>query len=86
MKKTMKERYEDKYPIAMVSLCTGTGVAIYEPEGEDKKKEGCDFVAAWYNLGYYTGFHKHKIHTTDSGREYIRKGQLRFYLDEITRY
>ena len=42
-----------------------------------------DLIAAWSSGESYTNYHKHKIHYTESGRGYIRKGSLRIYLDEI---
>ena len=54
-----------------------------EPDDIDQWKDNCDLIAAWSSGEGYTNYHKHKIHYTESGRGYIRKGSLRIYLDEI---
>lgn len=81
----MYSRYESKTPIGVMAFTNCFGVAIYEPEEEDRYKDNCDLIAAWTSTDSLTGFHKHKIHYTENGRSYIRKGSLRIYLDEVMR-
>lgn len=82
----MYKRYEGIKPIGVKTLCNVFGVAFFAPDEIDKYKEGCEIVAAYYGVSTgYTGFHKHMIFTTLSGRDFIRKGNMRIYLDEVVR-
>ena len=72
--KSMHKRYENVTPMGTI-----------EPDEVDRYKDNCDLIAAWHNGEHYSGFHKHMIHYTESGRSYIRKGSLRIYLDEVSR-
>lgn len=86
MKSTARhERYKNVTPIGAMAFCNTFGIAIFEPDDIDQWKDNCDLIAAWSNGEGYTNYHKHKIHYTESGRSYIRKGSLRIYLDEIFR-
>lgn len=81
MKETLYSRYTGKKPIGIYSLSAFLGIAVYEPEGEDKYK--CDFVTAWANESNYWGFARNKVHFSAPWRMYVRKGNLHIYLDEI---
>ena len=52
---------------------------FYALKSVDQWKDNYDLIAAWSNGEGYTNYHKHKIHYTESGRGYIRKGSLRIY-------
>lgn len=81
MKKAMYKRYSNIMPIGSVQLSNTFGILFYEPDELDKYD--CDYVCSWHNGENEWGFHKHKVYYTNSGREYIRKGSLRVYLDEV---
>ena len=83
--KSMHKRYENVTPMGTMAFCNTFGIAIFEPDEVDRYKDNCDLIAAWHNGEHYSGFHKHMIHYTESGRAYIRKGSLRIYLDEVSR-
>ena len=82
-KQAMYIRYGDKNPIGAMHFTNCFGVLIYEPDEFDKYD--CDLVCCWCSTDSKYGFHRHQIHYTTSGRDYIRKGSLRIYLDEIMR-
>lgn len=77
---TMRDRYIGQEPICEIPMMVSCGVVIYDPVGEDKFKDGCDVVAAWYNLCNYDGFRKHKLYADKNGDIYIKKGGAKFYL------
>lgn len=86
MKNTARyERYKNIEPIGAMAFCNTFGIVIFEPDDIDQWKDNCDLIAAWSSEEGYHNYHKHKIHYTESGRGYIRKGSLRIYLDEIFR-
>lgn len=72
------KRYVTKKPFHVYAFNAFFGVKIYEPENCDV----CDCVAAWTDGENETGFRRHKIYYTANNRPYIRKGNLRIYLDE----
>lgn len=75
--------YGDRRPVGSVALCNTFGLLVFEPIQEDASE--CDFITAWSGGDSLRGFHRNKVHYTSSGRGYLRKGSLRFYLDEIMR-
>lgn len=77
------ERYKDIQPIGSMAFCNTFGIAVFEPDVIDRYEDNCDLIAAWSSEEGYHNYHKHKIHYTESGRGYIRKGSLRIYLDEM---
>ena len=81
----MYKRYENKKPCGVYGIGNFGGLALFNPDEIDKYNERCDFIAAFHNGTKYTNFHKHKVHYTLSGRAYIRKGGVNYYLDEIMR-
>lgn len=81
MNNAMYKRYKNVKPIGVMHLTNCFGIAIFEPDETDKYNT--DVIAAWSNTEGYTGFHKHMIHYTSTGRAYIRKGSMRIYLDEV---
>lgn len=83
VEKAMYKRYEDKKPCGTCHISNVFGIVLFEPDETDKYKENCDFIIAWSNGENLWGFHKHKVHYTTTGKAYIRKGSLKFYLNEI---
>ena len=65
-------------PAGVHALSTFFGVAVFEISGDE-----C--IAAWHDGNNYSGAHRHVIYYSDSGREYIKKGGRRYYLDEFMR-
>lgn len=85
-KEAMYKRYFNKKHIGYYTLSNVFGIFVFEPDEIDKYNDNCDLICAWSNGESIWGYHKHKIHYTNNGRAYIRKGSLRIYLDEIMRY
>ena len=85
MNKPMYQRYASVKPVGVASLCNTFVIAIWEPDDIDQWKDNCDLIAAWSSEEGYSNYHRHKLHYTESGRGYIRKGSLRIYLDEVFR-
>lgn len=85
MKKSIArhERYRDIQPIGSIAFGAFFGIAVFEPDEIDRYEDNCDLIAAWSGEQGYYCYHKHKIHYTESGRGYIRKGSLRIYLNEL---
>lgn len=84
MKRALHEVYGAARPVGAVCLCNTFGLLIFEPTEEDRADT--DFITAWENCeGSRWGFHRNRVHYTTSGRAFLRKGSLRFYLDEIMR-
>lgn len=81
MKEAMYKRYANQKPVGAVCFCNTFGLNVYEPDENDKYD--CDYVCSWNNGEYESGFHKHMVHYSTSGRAFIRKGSLRIYLDEV---
>ena len=82
------QRYKNIKPIGTMTFNTFFGIAVFEPDEIDRYNDNCNLIAAWTNgegKEGYCNYHKHKIYCTSSGREYIRKGHLKVYLDEMVR-
>ena len=75
------KKYENTKPIGTFCLCNFGGLEILDIEyGID------DYIIACFNFG--TGrqqIRRHKIQITPSGRMFIRKQNVRYYMDEILR-
>lgn len=78
----MYKRYADCKPVGTAYISGTFGLIVYEPDENDKFD--CDFICSWHNGETEWGHHKHKIHL-NNGRPFIRKGNLRIYMDEIMR-
>lgn len=65
-------------PAGVYAMSNYGGVAIFEISGDE-----C--IAAYHFGNGYTGAHRHCIYYSESGREYIKKGGCRYYLDEFMR-
>ena len=84
MKQVLYKTYGNRRPCGAVSLSNCFGLLVYEPTEDDIDET--DYITAWSGTDSQTwGFHRNKVHYTSSGRDYLRKGSLRFYLDEIIR-
>ena len=82
MKQVLYKTYENRRPCGTASLSNCFGLLVYEPTEEDRADT--DFITAWSGTDSKSwGYHRNKVHYTSSGRAYLRKGSLRFYLDEI---
>ena len=67
-------------PNGVMTMCNTFGVAVWL---NDPRGENC--VAAWHNGTQYYNAHNHMIHYSYSGRPFIKKGNLRLYLDQFLR-
>lgn len=85
MTKPLYKRYAYISPIGYKVYTAYFGILFFQPIGDDKYIENCDFVCCYTNNSERYGFHRHKIHYLPSGRAYISKGNQRIYLDEILR-
>ncbi len=65
-------------PAGIHALSAFYGVAIFDISGDE-----C--IAAYHDGNHYTGAHRHVIYYSNSGREYIKKGGRRYYLDDFLR-
>jgi hypothetical protein len=80
-KEALYEKYQQTIAIGMYPMCNFGGLEILDIiYGID------DYAVACFNFG--TGrqqIRRHKIQTTESGRSFIRKQNIRYYFDEIMR-
>lgn len=81
MGKSLYQVYSTRRPCGAVALSNCFGLLVFEPTEEDRPET--DFITAWSGTEGARGFRRNKIHYTAAGRGFIRKGSLRFYLDEI---
>lgn len=76
---TLKQQYAEAKPIASFGLCNFGGLAIL-----DIIYGINDYAVACFNYGDGNKeIRRHKIMTTSSGRDYIRKGGRRYYFDKM---
>lgn len=85
MTKPLYKRYGEKTPDGLYAFNAFFGMVLYLPQNDDSFIEDCDLICAWESNGQKYGFHRHKIHYTSSGRSYVRKGNIKVYLDETIR-
>ena len=82
MKTTLSKQYESRRPLAVLPLSNFGGIAVLDVINECG---GTVIVAAW-NFGRgYENTRRHTVKETTSGRSFIRKGNRRFYLDQMVR-
>ena len=75
------KQFENAAPVGVYTLSNFGGLVILAID------DTSETAIAAFNWG--TGHQKtrrHKIHTSDSGRAYIRKNGTRFYFDQIMRH
>lgn len=68
-------------PSGAYSICNTFGLSVWLLDGAGDE---CIAAYACIGEGYYHA-HKHKIHYSEGGRPFIRKGGVRYYFDEIMR-
>ena len=83
MRKPLYKKYENETPIGIKYITLTFGMVIYQPLPEDND---CDFIAAWTNGEVKRGFAKHKAYCGSKDEIYIRKGNMRIYLQDCLRY
>ena len=74
-------QYETTKPVAFLAMCSFGGIEIL-----DIIYDIDEYAIACFNFG--TGrqqIRKHKIQVSSSGRNYIRKQNVRYYLDQFIR-
>lgn len=76
---TLKTKYAETVAVAVFPECNWGGLEILDVEYGIN-----DTVIACYNFGSgRTSIRRHRIYDTASGRSYIRKGNRRYYLDDM---
>lgn len=74
------KQFENAAPVGVYPVCNFGGLAILAIDNDGEKA-----VAAWdFGTGYQK-IRRHQIHTTYTGRAYIRKNGTRYYFDQIVR-
>lgn len=82
MKTTLSKQYESRRPLAVLPLSNFGGLAILDILSEC----GDSIIIAAWNFGRgYENTRRHTVKETTSGRSFIRKGNRRFYLDQMQR-
>lgn len=80
MRTPIYKKYANAKTIGVLPLCNFGGLEILETEYT------CGPILACFNYGNgRKHFHFHNVHTSQSGRMYIRKLGTRYYLDQIMR-
>lgn len=82
MKTPFYHEYENRRPLAVLPLSNFGGLAILDTLTECGETL---IVAAWDFGTGYQNIRRHRVQETTSGRPFIRKGNRRFYLDQMTR-
>lgn len=76
---TLKQIYQNAAPVGVYPLNNFGGLAVLDiPDNETA-------ICAWHFGEKYESVRRHRIHTTYTGRAYIRKGGRRYYFDQIMR-
>ncbi len=73
------KQFENASPVGVYVLSNFGGLAVLDIIDDDTA------ICAWSWGEGYQKIRRHKIHTTHTGRAYIRKGGMRFYFDQIMR-
>ena len=82
MKNTLSKQYESRRPLAVLPLSNFGGLAVLDIINEC----GDTVIVAAWNFGRgYENTRRHTVKETTSGRSFIRKGNHRFYLDQMVR-
>ena len=77
---TIKTRFENAQPVGACHITNAISVVIFDiNHAEDTAVVGYSTHAGYSNI------RTHKINTTSSGRFYIRKGNARYYFDNMMR-
>ena len=82
METTLSKQYESRRPLAVLPLSNFGGLAILDIINEC----GDTVIVAAWNFGRgYENTRRYTVKETTSGRSFIRKGNRRFYLDQMLR-
>lgn len=82
MKTTLSKQYESRRPLAVLPLSNFGCLAILDTLTECGETL---IIAAWDFGTGYQNTRRHRVQETTSGRPFIRKGNRRFYLDQMQR-
>ena len=74
------KQYEHAAPVGVYTLNNFGGLAIL-----DIGSDGETAVCAWHFGDGYKKIRRHRVYTTYTGRDYIRKNGTRYYFDQIIR-
>lgn len=74
------KQYEHAAPVGVYTLNNFGGLAIL-----DISSDGETAVCAWHFGDGYKKIRRHRVYTTYTGRDYIRKNGTRYYFDQIIR-
>lgn len=74
------KQYENARPVGVYAICNFGGLAIL-----DISSDGETAVCAWHFGDGFQKIRRHRVHTTYTGRDYIRKNGTRYYFDQIIR-
>ena len=74
------KQFENATPVGVYPTCNFGGLAVL-----DISNDGEQAVCAWHFGEKYENVRRHRIHTTYTGRAYIRKNGTRYYFDQIMR-
>ena len=73
------KKYGERKPDAVIPFSNCGGIAIWYPDSG----EGADLIAGYdFGHGPYK-IARHTVFYSTAGRPFIRKGQERYYLDEM---
>lgn len=73
------KQFENAAPVGVYVLSNFGGLAVLDIQDDETA------VCAWHFGKGYQNIRRHRIHTTYTGRAYIRKGGRRYYFDQIMR-
>lgn len=84
---TIEMLYKDKKPIGTAHFTNSIGLLVYAVLEEDQTAadQEANYVTAWHDGEAPRNFRRAKVHTSQTGRDYVRKNGLIFFLDEIMR-
>ena len=74
------KQFENAAPVGVYVLSNFGGLAVL-----NISDDGEEAVCAWHWGDGYQNIRRHRIHTTYTGRAYVRKGGRRYYFDQIMR-
>ena len=77
--------YSTRRPVGVYGLCNWGGLVVYDIAPEDLTHGGADFVTGFDFGNGLKSLRHSRVHYTMSGRAYITKKGVRYYLDEIMR-
>jgi hypothetical protein len=82
MKKlALYKKYENTKPMGVWESNPYFGMYVFGKDEEDPEK----MITCWVSGNDRYTFSRNKIHSTASGKYYLRKGSLRIYLEDVMR-